>query len=108
MKNAIVTGGTKGIGLAISKMLLQEDFFVTITYAQNGLAAESCRESLNSISENYEIVKADQSSKLEMQAFVNHILTTKKLVDCLVAMLVPHCESHCWKLVMKTGSILCW
>lgn len=84
MKNAIVTGGTKGIGLAISKMLLQEDFFVTITYAQNSLAAESCRESLNSISENYEIVKADQSSKLEMQAFVNHILTTKKSVDCLV------------------------
>ena len=33
MKNAIVTGATRGIGLATAEMLLKEGYFVTVTYA---------------------------------------------------------------------------
>ena len=33
MKNAIVNGATRGIGLATAEMLLKEGYHVTITYA---------------------------------------------------------------------------
>ena len=33
MKNAIVTGATKGIGFSIVKTLLKEGYFVYVTYS---------------------------------------------------------------------------
>ena len=38
MKNAIVTGATKGIGLAVARMLLKEGYHVVVTYAHDELA----------------------------------------------------------------------
>ncbi len=84
MKNAIVTGGTKGIGLAIAKMLLGEGYFVTLTYSRDEAAAHACRKELERLSAHYEIVKADQGDKQEMAAFSQYILTTKERIDCLV------------------------
>ena len=39
MKYALVTGGTKGIGKAISKSLLEKDYFVVLNYANDETAA---------------------------------------------------------------------
>lgn len=83
MKNAIVTGGTKGIGLAVAKMLLQEGYFVTITYAHDHQSAEACQHTLQTIGDAYEIVKADQSDKASMKAFVQ-AMRLKGHIDCLV------------------------
>ena len=56
MKNAIVTGATKGIGLAIAKMLISDGFNVTATYGNDDAAAEICR---NTLGDKAEIVKVD-------------------------------------------------
>ncbi len=83
MKQAIVTGGTQGIGLAIAEILLCEGYYVTLTYAHNARAAEECITKLIQLSDNFEIVKADQNNKNDMQQLTKHILK-KGRVDCIV------------------------
>ena len=83
MKNAIVTGATKGIGLAIARMLLREGYHVVVTYAHDELSAEACRRELEAISPNFEIVRADQSDRVAMRAFAQSMLA-KGHIDCIV------------------------
>ena len=83
MKNAVVTGATKGIGLAISKMLLKEGYFVTLTYAHDEDAAKASMLELSEISANFEIVKVDQADKESMRTFASN-LKNKPSIDCLI------------------------
>lgn len=83
MKNAIVTGATKGIGLAIAKMLLDEGYHVVVTYANDEVSAQRCREELSAISPNVEVIKADQGDKSSMRAFSEAMLK-KGHIDCIV------------------------
>ena len=83
MKYAIVTGGTKGIGLGITKMLLQEGYFVTITYAHDEEAALNCHNQLSHLSDNYEILKVNQANKNEMKDF-SSLMFEKPSIDCLI------------------------
>lgn len=83
MKNAIVTGATKGIGLAIAKMLLGEGYHVVVTYANDEVSAQRCREELGAISPNFEVIKADQGDKSSMRAFSEAMLK-KGHIDCIV------------------------
>ena len=46
MKNAIVTGATRGIGLATAEMLLQEGYHVTVTYAYDEDSVQPCKAML--------------------------------------------------------------
>ena len=66
MKNAIVTGGTRGIGLAIASMLLEEGYFVTVTYAHDDESADRCRQKFSAFPDRFEIVKADNADKMQM------------------------------------------
>lgn len=83
MKNAIVTGATKGIGLAVARMLLREGYHVVVTYAHDELSAQECGRVLSDISSEFEIVKADQSDKEAMRRFA---LEMQKFdtIDCIV------------------------
>lgn len=83
MKNAIITGGTKGIGLSISEMLLKEGYFVTATYFHDEKAALECSKRLLEISSQFEIVKVNQSNKVAMHEFAMH-MKEKKNIDCLI------------------------
>lgn len=83
MKNAIVTGATKGIGLAVARMLLNEGYHVVATYAHDEKSAEECRKLLSEISPEFEVVKADQSDKEEMRRFA-YSLHKFDTIDCVV------------------------
>ena len=83
MKNAIVTGATKGIGLAVARKLLEEGYFVVVTDAHDQLSAEACREELSRISSDSEVVGADQSDKQAMREFASKMLQ-KGHIDCIV------------------------
>ena len=78
MKYALVTGGIKGIGLAVTKMLLSEGYVVTATYAHDEQTAQKIRAELS-----IEVIKAAQDDKNQMQALVAH-LRVKGQIDCLV------------------------
>lgn len=82
-KNAIVTGGTKGIGLRIAQMLLNEGYFVTVTYAHDETSAKNCTIILKHISDSFEVVKADQADKTAMRHFTKSMIE-KNNIDCLV------------------------
>jgi len=81
--NAIVTGGTKGIGLAVTKMLLQEGYAVTATYGHDINAAERVRGELAAQGLPIEVVQAAQDDKTQMSALVEH-MHRKGHVDCIV------------------------
>lgn len=83
MKNAIVTGGTRGIGFAIATMLIEEGYFVTITYAHDDAAAETCRQKLSVHTDRFEIIKSDNADKNQMSAFTAR-MRQKGHIDCIV------------------------
>lgn len=83
MKRAVVTGGTKGIGLSIAKMLLKEGYEVVITYAHDNEAVEKCKLELSAFSGSFSILKANQEDKEQMKALTAHIISLGS-VDCLV------------------------
>lgn len=83
MKNAIVTGATRGIGLATAEMLLQEGYHVTVTYAYDEESVQPCRERLSEISSAFEILRVDQASKQEMHEFAKE-MCKKEHIDCIV------------------------
>lgn len=83
MKYAIVTGGTKGIGFGIAQMLLEEGYFVTITYAHDDSSANICRNKLAHFDKNVEILKINQANKSEMESFALQMLK-KPSIDCLI------------------------
>lgn len=81
--NAIVTGGTKGIGLAVTKMLLQEGYAVTATYGHDIDTANIVQSELASQGFQIEVVYASQVDKAQMKILVEH-MRRKGLVDCIV------------------------
>ena len=81
--NAIVTGGTKGIGLAVTKMLLQEGYAITATYGHDGEAAERVQKELAKQGLPIEVVQASQDDKAQMRSLVEH-MRGKGHVDCIV------------------------
>lgn len=84
MKRALVTGGTKGIGLGIVKMLLSEGYFVTVTYGHDNESAVKFKEAFVEESNQFELMKINQNSKIDMHLLVDHIKQQGTTLDCLV------------------------
>lgn len=61
-KVAIVTGGSKGIGKAIVKKLLQSNTKVALTYANDDKAAKLVADELSEFNGNFIIIKSDASN----------------------------------------------
>jgi len=61
-KGAIVTGGTRGIGLAIAKRLASDGYDLLVTYRGDDKAAEAARAELEQTGRKVEIIAADISS----------------------------------------------
>lgn len=83
MKRALVTGGTKGIGLGIVKMLLTEGYFVTVTYGHDEKSALKFKEVFGKDTNQFELLKVDQSSKADMHILADHVKQQGTL-HCLV------------------------
>ena len=83
-KIALVTGGTKGIGLSIVRMLLRKNFFVYLTYANDDETALLVKKDLQSVSSAFRIEKVNQSDISEVLAFAQKIKASHSHLDCLV------------------------
>lgn len=84
MKNAVVTGGTKGIGLAIVLALLKRGYRVFTNYAHDEKAARVALQAAGALAENLFVSKADQSDKAAMQSFCKHVADHAQQIDCIV------------------------
>ena len=81
MKTAIVTGGSKGIGLGIVRMLVGRGYKVFVTYGHDDSAAQAAAAELG---DKAEFVKADLADRTQTYAFVNHVRQAAAGIDCIV------------------------
>lgn len=109
MKNALVIGGTKGIGFATAKMLLVEGYHVTATYSKDERSAQAAIQSLSDISSNFRIIRADQENKQERDDLVR-VLKDGGHLDCIVfnAAITSRCKlqditDEDWERVMNVN-----
>lgn len=94
-QTALVTGGARGIGRAISQMLAREGARVAVNYAQNEQAAHECLQLIEDHAEKAIAVQADVSKQEEVQRMVERVESELGPVDLLVnnagiAKTVPH------------------
>ena len=70
-QTAVITGGTRGIGQAISSAFLNAGAKVIATYTSNDEAAQKYKASLGEIGERLILRKFDVSKSDEVEAFWN-------------------------------------
>lgn len=75
MKYAVVTGGTSGIGLGVSKMLLSKGYHVFATFVGNAPT-----EKIN----NYEPIRINQCKRDEVYEFIKYVKSQTTHLDCLI------------------------
>ena len=83
-KVALVTGGSRGIGRAVSLRLAQEGARVGINFVSNAPAAAETVEHVNRLGTEAEAVQADVSDRSAVQAMVDRILERFSRIDVLV------------------------
>ncbi len=81
---AIVTGGTRGIGKQICIDLLSKGFFVITNYANDDQSADVARTDFFKYSDQFTILKIDQSKECDLESFVSTVKGLTKEVHCIV------------------------
>jgi len=83
-KRVIVTGGTKGLGRAISLAFAREGAWVAANYSSDKESAAKTEKDLKDLTENLLILQADISKQAEAEKMVRQVLDAWEHVDILV------------------------
>ncbi len=84
-KIAIITGSTKGIGLATAEKLLSEGYFVFISYCNDESTAAKLDADLKlQYPEQYKIDRVDLSDYNEALSYINMIKCITESIDVLI------------------------
>lgn len=83
-KIAIVTGGSRGIGRAISIELAQEGYYLFINYHKNDEAAEETLAHIQNTGGKGELAKFNIANREEVDPFMNDVTARYQNVDVLV------------------------
>jgi 3-oxoacyl-[acyl-carrier protein] reductase len=83
-KRVIITGGTKGLGMAIAIAFAKEGAWVAVNYHSDSQRAETAETELKKVTNNVIISKANVASKNEVDRFIKHVIDQWNHVDILV------------------------
>jgi 3-oxoacyl-[acyl-carrier protein] reductase len=83
-KNAIVTGGTRGIGREIAKTLAENGANIAINYRNYNEEIESLIEELKSFGVKVVAVKCDVSDEEEVNNFIKEVKDNFESIDILI------------------------
>lgn len=83
-KVIIVTGGSRGIGASIVKLLAEEDYKVILNYNQSEHAAEEIKQELLQQGKKIEIFKANVSKREEARQLIQFAIEKYHKVDVLI------------------------
>ena len=116
MKTIIVTGGSRGIGAAIVRILAEEGYNVVLNYNKSQEKATKLQQELIKKGCTVEIFKADVSKREEIKQLVEFTLDKFNTIDVLVnnagianEMLFQDITDEDWQRVIKTNlySVFC-
>ncbi len=97
-KNAVVTGGSQGIGAATSLQLAKEGANVCLTYRSHKKEAIYLRDQIVAIGSNAICVRCDISVFEEAKSVVQETLESFGRVDILVNNAGMNWDGVCWKM----------
>lgn len=86
-KTAIVTGSTKGMGLAIAKSLLAHQYFVILNYAHDTDTAQAVEKSLSEqyqLDKDFCIIQQNLETQEDIDTFYESCLKVKNNFDVIV------------------------
>lgn len=83
-KVIIVTGGSRGIGAAMVKVLANEGYQVVLNYNQSKKMAENIKQELQEQGKEIDIFKADVSKREEVKELIKFVIEKYAKVDVLV------------------------
>ncbi len=116
-KNALVTGGSRGIGRAVSIRLAAMGAHVIINYVSNPDAARATEEIITNAGGTAEILAFNVSIASEVQAAIKQLINDKGSLDILVNnagitrdALMARMKEDDWDAVLDTnlkGSFIC-
>lgn len=81
---AIVTGGSRGIGRAVSMELARSGYYVIVNYRSNDAAAAETLESIRKAGSDGETVRFDVADSHDTDRHMKEILNRHKKIDVLV------------------------
>lgn len=81
---AVVTGGTRGIGLAIARRLAKDGFDLVLTYRGDTQAAAATEKELTGSGRNVKVIAADVSTREGAQLTVDTATNELGSIDVLV------------------------
>ena len=81
--SAIISGGTKGIGLAITQSLLSEGVNVT-AFSRNNKNIKSAKKKLANYSDQIQFIQADILSEKDRKSILKHHIQNFKSLDFLI------------------------
>lgn len=83
-KNALITGGTKGIGKAVATCLGKAGYDLIITYASDQVAADEACLDLQQLGVKVHLVQADITTARSIETIYNYLLVHSLSIDALV------------------------
>lgn len=83
-KTVIVTGGSRGIGASIVKLLARENYHVVLNYNQSEEKAREIKQELQEEGLTIEIFRADVSKREEVKKLIQFTLEKFNTIDVLI------------------------
>ncbi|MDE5412310.1 SDR family oxidoreductase [Alkalihalobacterium chitinilyticum] len=84
MRHAIVTAGTKGLGLKVTEQLLEEGYSVTVSYRSDVSAVENLKKRWEAKADQLQFVRADVTKKADLDELIQSSIQKFNKIDIFI------------------------